>query len=78
MLKISIPAFREEGDRHAVVVVDCAGLISIPAFREEGDSHLVVADDSGKQISIPAFREEGDGRKGGNKGVVTNFNPRLP
>ena len=37
MLKISIPAFREEGDRHAVVVVDCAGLISIPAFREEGD-----------------------------------------
>ena len=55
MLKISIPAFREEGDRHAVVVVDCAGL-----------------------ISIPAFREEGDGRKGGNKGVVTNFNPRLP
>ena len=37
--KISIPAFREEGDLHTTHGVFQA-VISIPAFREEGDKRL--------------------------------------
>ena len=36
--EISIPAFREEGDRYLFRSRPPSRTISIPAFREEGDS----------------------------------------
>ncbi len=56
--KISIPAFREEGDG-AELPISTGFMISIPAFREEGDIQREKLTQE-VEISIPAFREEGD------------------
>ena len=57
--KISIHAFRVEGDPPLCVLQEGRQAISIHAFRVEGDSHNILTS-LFIQISIHAFRVEGD------------------
>ena len=75
--RVSIHAFRGEGDvrrkPYQVILLD----VSIHAFRGEGD-RARLRQRAKRVVSIHAFRGEGDCRVGDVVRFSAGFNPRLP
>jgi len=77
-IRVSIHAFREEGDPRRAAILLAVLIVSIHAFREEGDVRCAFQGIASASVSIHAFREEGDVAHGGRSPSTTGFNPRLP
>ena len=78
LIPISIPAFREEGDRIQWSEEIGEIYISIPAFREEGDPAFLE-----RNPLLPEFQSPPSVRKATSscckaQAMGFNFNPRLP
>ena len=77
LLDISIPAFREEGDKLEIQDrLDAFRFQSPPSVRKA--TYIDTEVGKLRDISIPAFREEGDLVEGILFSATPHFNPRLP
>ena len=76
-ISISIPAFREEGDRPLPHHPHPAPLFQSPPSVRKATQYLFEKN-YWLMISIPAFREEGDADARALAGILNDFNPRLP
>ena len=75
--RVSIHAFRGEGDRRVAQHLAALRAVSIHAFRGEGDSPAITPE-CDIYVSIHAFRGEGDWTAWRVFRSLSCFNPRLP